>query len=222
MDGYLDGSWKPQPGGRYINRYDAGRALAYALKNIVPSWSGTGVVVGLPRGGIAVARAVANDLKLSLDFRAVRKIGFPGHEEFAIGAVDISGLVIKNPSLTPSELPPDTEFNRLAKNALNRAIEIDKELRAGKPNLIKGADWCLVVDDGIATGLTILAVTQALKSDGKIVHIAVPVSSIDAKMMLSRVADSFLALQSPDYFMAVGQFYDDFGEVSTEQAKRML
>jgi putative phosphoribosyl transferase len=222
MDGYLDGSWGPHAGGRYINRYDAGRALAHALKDIVPSWSGTGVVVGLPRGGIAVARAVANDLKLTLDFRAVRKIGFPGHEEFAIGAVDISGLVIKNPDLTASELPIESEFNRLAKKALDRAIEIDRELRVGKPNLITGADWCLVVDDGIATGLTILAVTKALKSEGKIVHIAVPVSSIDAKMMLSRVADSVLALQSPEYFVAVGQYYDDFSEVTTEEARRML
>ena len=222
MNGFLDGVWRPHPGGRYMNRYDAGRALAAELKDKVAQWKGKGVVVGLPRGGMIVALAVANDLKLPIDFRAVRKIGYPGHEEFAMGAVDISGHAIKNPSLSQYELPPEDEFERLKEKALARAREIDHELRGAAPNRIVDADWCLVVDDGAATGLTILAAVEGLKSEGKIVHVAVPVSSDQAALMLKKAANSFTALQVPSYFMAVGQFYEDFGEVSTEEAKRTL
>jgi predicted phosphoribosyltransferase len=222
MSGFLDGTWTPAPGGRYRNRYDAGRALAAALKDTVPTWEGKGVVVGLPRGGMIVARAVANDLKLPIDFRAVRKIGYPGHEEFAIGAADISGVAVKNPTLGMSEMPPADEFDRLAKRALERAREIDQELRGGRPSAIKDADWCLVVDDGAATGLTILAVVKGLKAEGKKVHVAVPVASDQAEVMISKEADSFMALEVPRWFMAVSQFYEDFGEVTTEEAKRTL
>lgn len=222
MDGFLNGSWKPQPGGRYHNRYDAGRALAFRLKDTISQLPGKGIVIGLPRGGMIVARAVANDLKLPMDFRAVRKVGHPYHREFAIGAVDISGIAVKNPTVHPSEIPPETDFNELAKKELENAKEIDSELRGDKESLTSDADWCLVVDDGAATGLTLLAVVRGLKAEGKKVHVAVPVASDQAAEMLSREADSFVALQIPSWFMAVSQFYEDFGEVTTEEAKRAL
>jgi predicted phosphoribosyltransferase len=222
MSGFLDGNWQPQPGGRFLNRYDAGRALAAVLRSKMIYWRGKGVVVGLPRGGIIVARAVADDLKLPLDFRAVKKVGHPYHVEFAIGAVDISGVAVKNRDVSVSEMPSGIEFDRMVQEALMRAKEMDFELRQGSESIIPSCDWCLVVDDGAATGLTVMAVVEGLKKESKVVHVAVPVASDQARHLISNVADSFTAIHVPEWFMAVSQFYEDFGEVTTKQARTAL
>jgi predicted phosphoribosyltransferase len=222
MSGFLDGKWRSQAGGRFLNRYDAGRAVAAAIREKLVTWRGNGVVVGLPRGGIIVARAVANDLKLPLDFRAVRKVGHPYHQEFAIGAVDISGVAVRNRDIPVSDMPSEIEFDQMVQKALMRAKEMDLELRQGKASIIPSADWCLVVDDGAATGLTVIAVVEGLKKEGKTVHVAVPVASDQAQHIISRAADSFTAIHVPEWFMAVSQFYEDFGEVTTEQARNAL
>jgi len=222
MNGFLDGIWKPGAGGRFANRYDAGRAIANAIGHRFDGKTGTGVVAGLPRGGIEVAAAVSNDLKLPLDFRAVKKVGHPLHPEFAIGAVDISGTWVKNPTLGPSELPSDEDFAKMVDRALEQARAIERELRGDGKSLIESADWVLVVDDGAATGLTLLAVAKGLKNEGKEVHVALPVSSTQAQYLVNDIADSFLAVKLPEQFMAVSQFYDDFSPLSTSGAKTYL
>jgi predicted phosphoribosyltransferase len=222
MGGFLDGILPKRGEGPWHNRYEAGRNLAVALKDDVAGFEGKGVVLGLPRGGLVVGLAVANDLKLPLDFRAVKKVGHPYQPEFAIGAVDISGVWVRNPSLDPQELPSEEEFERMVGRALEQARSMEKELRGdGEPKYLN-ADWCLVVDDGAATGLTLLAVARGLKSEGRKVHIAVPVTSVQAKNLLSDDADSFFALEIPSHFMAVSQFYIDFAPVSTQEARNCL
>lgn len=222
MAGFLDGSYKKQHGGRYLNRYDAGRAIASEFRKVIEGIPGKGVVAGLPRGGIEVAAAISVDLKLPLDFRAVRKVGHPAQPEFAIGAVDISGKYVRNPLLTDGEFPPPREFEAMVENELVRAREMEKELRGGKKSLIDDADWVLVVDDGAATGLTMLAVVHGLKSEGKKVYVGLPVASVQAVRMLEEVADDVFAVDVPEYFGAVGQFYDDFSQLSTADAKGYL
>jgi putative phosphoribosyl transferase len=207
---------------RFRDRTDAGKKLADQLRDKVAKWKGKGVVVGLPRGGMVVAKEVAVQLGLPLDFRAVRKIGYPGHEEFAIGAIDISGHAIKNPEVPSMDMPSQEVFDQINEKALARARQIDEELRAGRKNYITDADWCLIVDDGAATGLTVLAAVEGLKSEGKIVHVAVPVASTQAANLIIKAAKSFTAIITSSYFMAVSQFYGNFGEVSTEEAKKLL
>jgi len=222
MGGFLNGIWAENPGGRYHNRYDAGRGIAAAFAEQIKAIKGKGVAAGLLRGGVEVAAAVANDLGLPLDFRAVRKVGHPMQPEFAIGAVDISGIAVKNPYLGVGEMPPIDQFDRMVEQALERAKEMEKELRGDRKSAIDDADWVLVCDDGAATGLTILAVVQGLKSEGKRVYVAVPVSSEQAARLISDAADDFFALQVPSYFMAVGQFYEDFSPVETSSVKKIL
>jgi putative phosphoribosyl transferase len=222
MDKFLDGTWKMQPGGRFLNRYDAGRGIAASIKGQISDLTGNGVVIGLPRGGVEVAAAVANDLKLPLDFRAVRKVGHPFQPEFAIGAVDISGISIRNPFLSPGEMPPDDEFDRMVAKALKDAQSLEKELRGDGQSPAKTAEWVIVVDDGAATGLTILAAVKGLKSEGKFVFVALPVASDQAGHMLSDAADRYYSMMTPYYFGAVGQFYEDFSQVETEEAKKYL
>jgi putative phosphoribosyl transferase len=222
MGGFLDGSWRPSGEGRFLNRYDAGRGLAAALGPKLAELEGKGVVVGLPRGGLVVGLAVSNDLKLPLDFRAVRKVGHPYQPEFAIGAVDISGVVVRNPMVEAIDMPPDVEFERMVQQALDEARTMEKELRGDGPSYLKDSDWCLVVDDGAATGLTLLAVVKGIKGEGKKAHVGIPVASTQARSLIAEAADSFCALHVPQYFMAVSQFYDDFAPVTTDEARRCL
>ncbi|MCX6646978.1 MAG: phosphoribosyltransferase family protein [bacterium] len=226
MPDFPDGSSQWQRWGRFVNRYDAGRALALRIREEIESGNlsleGRGIVVGLPRGGLEVAFAIANELKLPIDFRAVKKVGHPAQPEFAIGAVDISGVAMKNPYVQPYEMPQDEEFDRMVEHALEQARIMDKNLRGNRVSSLINADWCFVVDDGAATGLTLLAAVKGIKSEGVKVIVAVPVSSDQAKKLLSEAADGFIALMVPDWFGAVGQFYDDFSQVPLEDVRKYL
>ncbi|HEX9746546.1 MAG TPA: phosphoribosyltransferase family protein [bacterium] len=206
----------------WTDRFDAGYKLAESIKPKIDQLQGKGVVLGLPRGGLQVAKSVAESLNLPLDFRAVRKIGHPLQPEFAIGAVDISGVSVKNPFIAAGETVPDEEFEKLAKAAIDTAWDIEFELSGDTPSQLPGSDWCLVVDDGAATGLTILAAIKGLKQDNYDVYIAVPVTSMQAMRLLQGEADGFYCLESPDNFFAVGQYYGNFSQVSTDEAKALL
>jgi putative phosphoribosyl transferase len=222
MAEFLDGIWREQGGGRYLNRYDAGRGIVAKFRAKIEALAGKGVVVGLLRGGVEVAAAVANDLRLPLDFRSVRKVGHPFQPEFAIGAVDISGISVRNPLVSPMDMPSDEDFDRMVASALEQARDLETEIRGDRPSPVPDADWVLVVDDGAATGLTILAVTKGLQSEGKKVYVAVPVASEQAVALISKLADGFFANRIPPHFMAVGQFYDDFSPLSVEEVKSYL
>lgn len=226
MADFPDGSSQYQRWGRFINRYDAGRALASKIKEEIESGNltldGNGIVIGLPRGGIEVAYAVSNELKLPLDFRSVKKVGHPFQPEFAIGAVDISGAAMKNPYVSPADMPGEVDFQKMVERALSEAVKMEKDLRGDRKSRLKDADWCYVVDDGAATGLTLLAAVKGLKSEGLKAIVAIPVSSDQAEKLLRKAADGFIALMVPDYFGAVGQFYDDFSQVPLEDVRKYL
>ncbi len=222
MGGFLDGSWIDDPGGRFSNRYHAGRAIVEKFGDVFRNLEGKGVVVGLPRGGVEIAAAVATELNLPIDFRSVKKVGHPFQPEFAIGAVDISGTSVRNPSVNPDEDPPDKKYKQYVQKALEEARKIETDLRGSGTSYIRTADWCLVVDDGAATGLTLLAAVKGLKSEGKKVYVAVPVASTQAKDLIEEVADGFYTVQLPKLFMAVGQFYDDFSPVPIEAVRKYL
>lgn len=205
----------------FKNREAAGKLLAQRLKDIKAD-----LVLGIPRGGVVVAAEVAHELKLPLDILVVRKIGAPFQKELALGAVDPDGEV-----LWEQELIDDLG---LKINDLKDEIQIQREeirrredaYRNGKSPLEVENKIVILVDDGIATGATTQAAINYLKRHQvKKIILAVPVSSKDAiDKMVGEIGDmgEVIVLETPEYFEAVGQFYQDFPQVSDEEVVQLL
>ena len=207
---------------RFADRYDAGRKLAEALvglKLVRP------LVLALPRGGVSVAVEVARLLQAPLDLVLVRKIGVPGHQELAAGAVvdgEQAELVL-NPEIVRG-YGIDAEYLQRAKGRALAEIERRRTLylgeRARQP--IAGTT-AIVVDDGIATGATVRAALHAVRRGGP--HelvLAVPVAAADVLRRLEPEADRIVCLHQPDDLFAVGQFFRDFRQVSDAEVVAML
>jgi predicted phosphoribosyltransferase len=209
------------PGGsRFADRVAAGQALARALASFAGPDS---VVLALPRGGVPVGFEVATALGAPLDVLVVRKLGFPGHAEFAMGAIASGGVRVLNDEIPRAYLPSASEIE-----AVTRAeqAELERRERAyrGHHELIpvKGRT-VLLVDDGLATGTTMRAAVSAVRqmSPARIV-VAVPVGSIEACEALRAVADEVVCLQTPEPFTAVGLWYEVFDQTSDEEVARLL
>jgi len=204
---------------RFRDRSDAGRALARALESrAFPS----PVVYAIPRGGVVVAAEVARALVCPLYVVVPRKIGAPFNPELAIGAVAPDGTPILNHALV-RELGVSRSY--IEEEARRQAEEAERRQRAygtsGPPSL--AGKTALVIDDGIATGYTALAVAGYLrqKNPDRIV-LAVPVAPPDTVPFLEEHFDEVIALDTPVYFQAVGQFYDDFPQVSDQEVIALL
>jgi putative phosphoribosyl transferase len=204
----------------FRNREEAGQRLAQALR----AFKGTdAVVLGLPRGGVAVARPVAEALGVPLDVLVARKIGAPHQEEFAIGAVTARGTRVLNDSvmrrlfLPPGYLDAETERQRKVAEAREQQL---RGLRAAVP--LKGK-VAILVDDGIATGMTMRAAIADARAQGpsKLV-VAAPVIAPDTYYDLQGLADAVVAVEVPQVFYAVGQFFEDFAQVTDEEVSQLL
>ena len=206
----------------FANREDAGRALAVRLAEIAPE---TPVVLALPRGGVPVALPVARALKAPLDLILVRKIGVPGQEEYAAGAV-VDGdppVTVFNPEalqahgLTQAGLAP-----RIAEKLREIAKRREIYLGGRAPVDVKGRT-AIVVDDGIATGATVRAALQALRRRGPArIILAVPVAPEDTLKALEPLVDDVVCLLVPRPFYAVGAHYRDFSQVDDAEVTRMM
>jgi putative phosphoribosyl transferase len=201
----------------FRDRTDAGERLAVELRS--RGYGLSAVVLGIPRGGVEVAAAVAGALEAPLDIVVVRKIGSPGNPEFAAGAVDPDGHVIANPDADASDEYLRHEGAAERREALRRIAEY----RGGRPEpILKGRD-AIVVDDGIATGLTALAALRWLRGKGAArVILAVPVISPSAARMLVPEVDDLVALEVPLGFQAVGAHYARFGQLTDAEVKALL
>ncbi len=200
----------------FADREAAGRRLAAALKGSVDE--GT-LVLGVPRGGVVVAAEVARELGLPLDVVVVRKIGAPGNPEYAIGAVDEQGTIIGAQSWAA-----DAAY--LERAAREGRQEIERRLRAYRgdsaPVEVAGRT-VVVVDDGIATGLTLLAAIESLRRRGAArIVVAAPVSSTDAAQRIAAGADELVVLETPASFYAVGQFYSRFNQTEDAEVIALL
>lgn len=198
----------------FKNRIDAGIKLGFALleSNIEDP-----LILGIPRGGVIVAAEVAKILKAPLDIAIARKIGAPFDREYAIGAINSLGNVILNET-SIRELGISNEY--IEKSVKEEIEEIKRRLSVyrGERDMIDIKDKSvIIVDDGLATGLTMLSVVKGVKANNpKKTIVAVPVASYEAVKRLEKEAE-VIALYIPEYFYAVGQFYEDFRQVTDEE-----
>lgn len=208
----------------FTNRTQAGKVLASRVKQFVaaaPSTPGVSdIVVGLPRGGVPVAAEIAAELAAPLTILVAKKIGAPGQPEFAIGAVSASGLTMVSAAMQPY-LQGLSEYIR---NESMRLIARSKELEtkwlqaAGLPCPDFKNKRCIVVDDGIATGLTTWAAIETLRRAGAhSVIVAAPVMPASTKKQLEQSCDAVISALAPEDLVSVGSFYQDFHQVEDEE-----
>jgi putative phosphoribosyl transferase len=201
------------------DRIEAGVALGEELARRGYAERSDVIVLGVPRGGVEVAKQVAERLKAPLDVVVVRKIGAPGNPEFAAGAVDADGNVHANPYAGVSE----EWLRRAAVPEHEEALRRLESYRAGRPPLELTGHTVIVVDDGIATGLTAQAALRWLRGRGaKHTVLAAPAMPPDTVRRLEHEADAVVALETPEGFSAVGQFYTSFPQLTDEEVTRLL
>lgn len=206
----------------FRDRAEAGRLLAQRMKPLVGREHDL-LVLGLPRGGIPVAAQVAKALNAPLDVFMVRKLGFPGHEELAMGAVASGGLRVLNRYIIEQSDLTDEDIDEETRRESAELASREKIYREGKPRLKIEGRTVIVVDDGLATGASLRAGILALRQ-GRPARIiaAVPVASREGYQAIAREADETVALLVPDDFQAVGQWYRDFHQVSDGEVKQEL
>jgi len=204
----------------FKDREEAGKELARALVE----FKGRNVVVlGLPRGGVVVAREVAEALGAPLDIVVTRKIGAPGEPEFALGAVTQEGDVIVD-SRNAESVGATTEY--LQEEARRKKSEVKERMRSLRGDMpypgLEGKT-VIIVDDGIATGNSMKAAVQSVKKRGpKEVVVAVPVAPQEAVADLSREGTRVVCLEQPRFFFAIGEFYKDFEQVDDSEVRELL
>lgn len=198
---------------RFKDREDAGRRLAEALSGYKGDET---VIYALPRGGVVLGYEIARILRAPLDLVITRKIGYPGNEECAVCAVAEDGDMICDSSgvsmVDPEWLKAQAEKERV------EAMRRRQVYLKGRAPLAVEDKTAIIVDDGVATGLTIILAIRELKHRGpKKIVVAVPVASEQAAEMIRQEADELIALDIPSYFAAVGAYYDSFPQLADEE-----
>ncbi|HEX5598991.1 MAG TPA: phosphoribosyltransferase family protein [Micromonosporaceae bacterium] len=203
----------------YQDRTEAGEVLADRLAGLANKPDV--IVLGLVRGGVLVAAAIADRLNLPLDVLVVRKLGVPFAPEVAFGAMGPGGVKVLNEQLA-DRLDPD-EINQVVQRETAELQRREELYRAGRGPLDLTGRTAVIADDGLATGATArAAVAVARQMGAKRVVVAVPVGSPDAYGMLAAEADEVICPDRPADFAAVGQYYVDFHEVSDEEVTETL
>jgi putative phosphoribosyl transferase len=208
----------------FKNRKQAGILLAKKVKKEIDELHGEVVVLGLARGGMPIASQIAKELEAPLDVLVVKKIGAPGHEELAIGAVgETSGA-----KYLDKKLAKDVGAS---KDYLEDKIESIKELIKKREKKFRGEKEAvdlkdkivIIADDGAATGSTIIAgIREVWNNNPKRVVVALPVLAKDTLSKLEKEADEVIFLEAPETFFAVGQFYQSFPQISDEEVLKLL
>ena len=205
----------------FPNRAEAGRLLAEKLEN----YAGRSdvVVLGLPRGGVPVAYEVAQRLGAPLDVFVVRKLGVPGFEELAAGAIASGGVRVLNEDVIRALPNADQLIESVTEKETVELERREQTYRDGRPAPELRDRVVILVDDGLATGATMRAAVAALRQRGvaKIV-VAAPVGAPDTCRELEQEADETICAITPEFFQAVGQYYEDFSQTSDEVVRELL
>jgi len=205
----------------FANRTEAGQELALRLRKYANR--DDVIVLGAPRGGVPVAFEVATALGAPLDVFVLRKLGVPGREELAFGAIASGGVRVLDRQTVEGLRITGLDIERVTRAEEQELERRERAYRSGRPPLDVGGMTVILVDDGIATGSSIRAAIRALRQmkPARIV-IAVPVAPPSTCSQLQFEADELVCLEMPEPFYGVGQFYDDFSQVSDEEVKELL
>jgi len=206
---------------RFANRTEAGRSLAWRLTKYANREDV--VVLGIPRGGVPVAFEVAQALHAPLDIFLLRKLGMPGQEELAFGAIASGGVRVLDPNILRSIPVAQRTIEAITEREQQELKRRELVYRGSRPMLSVEGKTVILVDDGIATGASLLAGIHALRElrPAKIV-IAVPVAPPASVQRLAYEVDEVVCVATPEPFRAVGMFYDDFSQVEDAQVIELL
>jgi putative phosphoribosyl transferase len=204
----------------FADRMDAGRKLAAALEDQLP---GDAVILALPRGGVPVAAVVARTVGAPLDVIVVRKVGLPYQLELGLGAVGENGVQVINEELLASTGLSKDEFEVLAERERAEVDGRASRLRAGLQSIEIRGRTAVLIDDGVATGSTMMAACLVARARGAVwVVAAVPVGAEGGLARIREVADEVVCLATPRAFDGVGQWYDDFRQTTDATVSELL
>jgi putative phosphoribosyl transferase len=206
---------------RFRDRREAGRQLALTLRRYAGR---AGVVVlGLPRGGVPVAYEVASALGVPLDVFVVRKLGLPGHEELAMGAIASGGIVVLNEEITQLLNVPAAVVAEVRDREARELARREAEYRDGRPPLDVRGRTVILVDDGLATGASMRAAIEALRRRAPAhIVVAVPIAAQQTCADLRHEVEEIVCAVTPEPFHAVGLWYRDFSPVEDAEVRELL
>ncbi len=205
----------------YRNRCEAGRVLADELKSAVPDEHP--LILALPRGGVPVGYEVARELRGDLDIFLVRKLGMPGEEELALGAIASGGVRVLNRDLIEYLRVSESTIDEVTAREQAVLEKRERLYREGRLPISVRERTVLLVDDGLATGASMLAAARAVRErEPERVIIAVPVAAKSTCDELAREADLVVCTATPHPFGAVGIWYQDFAQVNDQEVRRLL
>lgn len=212
----------------FQNREEAGKKLASKLATCLPARQGYKatknlIVLGIPRGGIVTGKQLSQVLNCPLDIIVTKKIGAPGNPELAIGAVGAVGEPIINEELA-ARVGADEKYLNNELRIKNKEVKRrEREYRKNKPPLNLKSKTVIITDDGVATGATMEAAVEVVRQqDPKKVIVAIPVIARDSLKKIEEKADEVIYLDAPLMFFAVGQFYQEFPQITDEEAIKLL
>jgi len=206
----------------FRDRLEAGRHLTFRL---VPKYKGRPdvVVLALPRGGVPVALPLALALGAPLDVFTVRKLGVPGHEELAMGAIARGGIRVLHDSLLQGARIPDAVVDAVAAQEQRELERRERVYRGDRPYPEIAGKTVILVDDGLATGSSMRAAVRALRELGPArIVVAVPVGAPETCDQLQDEADEVVCAQTPEAFRAVGEWYQDFRQTTDQEVRDLV
>lgn len=205
----------------FKNRIQAGQQLARQLSAYIRHPDA--IVLALPRGGVPVGFAMTQSLQIPLDVLLVRKLGMPGHQEYAIGAVAGGGICLLNDEVVASYGISKPVIDAMIQQESQEIVRRETLYRANRPPLQLKNRIVILVDDGIATGSSMLAAIQAVRhAQPSRIIVAVPVAPADVCRILESEVDQVICLRTPQPFYAVGLWYEDFHQITDDEATHLL
>jgi putative phosphoribosyl transferase len=206
---------------RFHDRFEAGRRLAGELLAYVGR--DDVLVVALPRGGVPVGFEVSHALRAPLEVMQVRKLGVPGHEELAMGAIASGGVRIVSENVVEALGIPERVIATVAATEAEELERRERVYREGRLFPEMGGRTVILVDDGLATGSTMRAAAAALRSLGVARLVAaVPVAPKESCEAMREVVDELVCVSVPERFQAVGEWYEDFSQISDQEVSELL
>ena len=205
----------------FKDRFDAGRLLASKLRSFANRPDT--VVLALPRGGVPVGYEVAKALNVPLDVFVVRKLGVPGYEELAMGAIASGGIRVLNEDVVRAAGIPDEVIDAVAAEEERELERRERDYRDGRPPVDVQGRIVILVDDGLATGSSMRVAVLALKKKRPAqIVVAVPVGAPTTCAEFESEVDQTICAVTPEPFQSVGQWYGDFSQTSDEEVRALL